>query len=127
MHDTAVYASFEDAERLCKRVLIMNKGSVVLVGSPDELRQKTNEKPLVEVTLKQVSAKILNALDCTDAVEGVKQQENKLLISVKDTAAATPEIVRSIVAADGDVLAVNALKPSLEEAYLKLIKGGEKQ
>jgi ABC-2 type transport system ATP-binding protein len=117
----------EDAEKLCKRVLIMNKGSVLLVGSPDELRQKTTEKPVVEVALKQVSTKILRALDGTDAVEGVKQQENRLLISVKDTEAATPEIVRSIVAAEGDVLSVNALKPSLEEAYLKLIKGEENQ
>ena len=117
----------EDAEKLCNRVLIMNKGSVLLVGSPDELRQKTNEKPMVEIALKQVSSKILKTLDGVMAAEGVKQQENRLLISVKDTATATPEIVRSIVAADGDVLAVNALKPSLEEAYLKLIKGGEKQ
>jgi ABC-type multidrug transport system ATPase subunit len=98
----------EDAEKLCKRVLIMNKGSVLLVGSPDELRQKTNEKPMVEVALKQVSAKILKALDGVTAVEGVKQQENRLLISVKDTVAATPELVRAIVAAVGDVLSVNA-------------------
>ena len=38
--------------------------------------------------------------------------------------AATPEIVRSIVEAEGQILSVNVLRPSLEEAYLKLIKGG---
>lgn len=117
----------EDAEKLCKRVLIMNKGNVILVGTPDELRQRTSQKPVIEVTLKQVSPSIVKALDSSSIAEEVKQQENKLLVSVKDANAATPEIVRTIVAAHGDVLAVNAMKPSLEEAYLKLIKGEEKQ
>ena len=30
----------EDAEKLCKRVLIMNKGKCLLIGTPDELREK---------------------------------------------------------------------------------------
>jgi ABC-2 type transport system ATP-binding protein len=113
----------EDAEKLCKRVLIMNKGNVILVGTPDELRQRISQKPVIEVTLKQVSPAIVKAIDGSSAAEEVKQQENKLLVSVKDANVATPEIVRAIVAANGDILAVNALKPSLEEAYLKLIKG----
>lgn len=116
-----------DAEKLCKRVLIMNKGNILLVGTPDELRQKIKEKPVIEVSLKQVSPRLLNALEALGVAEEVNRQENKLLITVKDVNSATPEIVRTIVASDGDVLSVNALRPSLEEAYLKLIKGGEMQ
>ena len=41
----------EDAEKLCKRVLIMNKGKVLLIGSPDELRQKISGEPVIEVGL----------------------------------------------------------------------------
>jgi ABC-2 type transport system ATP-binding protein len=116
-----------DAEKLCKRVLIMNKGNILLVGTPDELREKIKEKPVIEVSLKQVSPRLLNALEALGVAEEVNRQENKLLITVKDVNSATPEIVRTIVASDGDVLSVNALRPSLEEAYLKLIKGGEMQ
>lgn len=116
-----------DAEKLCKRVLIMNKGNILLVGTPDELGQKIKEKPVIEVSLKQVSPRLLNALEALGVAEEVNRQENKLLITVKDVNSATPEIVRTIVASDGDVLSVNALRPSLEEAYLKLIKGGEMQ
>lgn len=117
----------EDAEKLCKRVLIMNKGNVILVGTPDELRQRISQKPVIEVALKQVSHNIIKALEGSKITEEVKQQENKLLVSVRDANAATPEIVRAIVAAQGDVLSVNTLKPSLEEAYLKLVKGEDKQ
>lgn len=117
----------EDAEKLCKRVLIMNKGRCLLIGSPDELRQKIGQKPVIEVALKQVSPKILTALKVKRVVEEVTEQENRLLITVKDANAAVPDIVRAIVAADGDILSVNALRPSLEDVYLKLIKGGETQ
>lgn len=116
-----------DAERLCSRVLIMNRGNVLLVGTPDELRQKINVKSIVEVSLKQVTPKLISELKALGGTEEVNQQENKLLITVKDVNSATPEIVRAVVAAGGDVLSVNALRPSLEEAYLKLVKGGEMQ
>ena len=117
----------EDAEKLCKRVLIMNKGHCLLIGTPDELRQKISQKSVIEVTLKQVASKLLTALRANRIAEEVTQQENKLLITVKDANAATPAIVRTVVAAEGEILSVNALRPSLEEAYLKLIKGGETQ
>jgi len=116
-----------DAERLCRRVLIMNRGNVLLVGTPDELRQKINVKPIIEVSLKQVTPKLISALKALGGTEEVNQQENKLLITVKDVNSATPEIVRAVVAAGGDVLSVNMLRPSLEETYLKLVKGGEMQ
>lgn len=117
----------EDAEKLCNRVLIMNKGKCLLIGTPDELRRKISEKTIIEVYLQQVTPKILAAIEANKAAEEIKQKENKLLISVKETVTATPEIVRSIVAANGNILSVNALRPSLEEAYLKLIKGGATQ
>jgi hypothetical protein len=44
------------------------------------------------------------------------------MISVEDARSATPKIVRAIVEAEGQILSVNVLRPSLEEAYLKLIK-----
>ncbi len=117
----------EDAEKLCKRVLIMNKGHCLLIGTPDELRQKISQKSVIEVTLKQVAPKLLTALRANRIAEEVTQQENKLLITVKDANAATPAIVRTVVGAEGEILSVNAVRPSLEEAYLKLIKGGETQ
>ncbi len=117
----------EDAEKLCRRVLIMNKGRCLLIGSPEELRQKISSQPVIEVGLTQVTPKILAAVKANKKTENAKQQENKLLISVKDTQSATPEIVRAIVEAEGQILSVNVQRPSLEEAYLKLIKGGDAQ
>lgn len=114
----------EDAERLCKRVLIMNKGKCLLIGTPDELREKINTKPVVEIGLAELNPKIVAAVKANSSARdvNVKHQEPTLLVSVADTRLATPEVVRSVVEADGRILSVNIQRPSLEEAYLKLIK-----
>ncbi len=117
----------EDAEKLCKRVLIMNKGKCLLVGTPDELRQKISGQPVIEVNLTRVTSKVLAAVNAASVTKEVKHQQTTLFVSVEDARLATPEIVRDIVAAEGQILSVNVLRPSLEDAYLKLVKGGETQ
>ena len=39
----------EDAERLCRRVMIMNRGKCLLIGTPDELREKISPRPIIQV------------------------------------------------------------------------------
>jgi ABC-2 type transport system ATP-binding protein len=119
----------EDAEKLCKRVLIMNKGKCLLIGTPDELRERITTNPIIQVDLTQVTDRIVAALKANRKVKEVsaKPEEPSLLVSVEDIRSSTPEIVRAIVEADGEILAVNSFRPSLEEAYLKLIKGEETQ
>ena len=46
---------------------------------------------------------------------------SKLSIMLDNVKLGTPEVVRNIVIAGGDVLTVNVLRPSLEEAYLKAL------
>ena len=105
----------------------MNKGKCLLIGSPDELRQKIGGQPVIEFGLTRVTPKVLAAVRMNSEAKEVKQQEATLLVSVQDSRGATPQIVRSIVEAEGQILSVNVLRPSLEEAYLKLIKGDQTQ
>jgi ABC-2 type transport system ATP-binding protein len=114
----------EDAEKLCKRVLIMNKGKCIIIGSPDELREKTNVQPIIQVSLTQLKPKVLEAIKAKEVSKkvDVNKTESTISISVDDARLATPEIVRAVVEAGGEVLSVNTFKPSLEEAYLKLVR-----
>ena len=114
----------EDAEKLCSRVMIINRGKSVIVGSPDELRDKIAGQPVLQVTLKKLNQKIIEAVKELKQVKEVDVDDSasKLIITLDDVKSATPEVVRSIVYAGGMVLSVNALRPSLEETYLKLVK-----
>ncbi|MDR0493559.1 MAG: ABC transporter ATP-binding protein [Nitrososphaerota archaeon] len=114
----------EDAEKLCQRVLIMNKGHCILIGAPDELRDKLNPTPIIQIGLRELNPKITSAVENNKHTQTVRIQQinTELLVSVKDARLATPEIVRTVVEAEGQILSVNVSRPSLEDVYLKLIK-----
>ena len=98
------------------------------MGTPDELRNRTAGKPKVQISLRNLN---LNIIEATKRVSHVRQVDadksaSNLTIALDDISSGTPEVVKSIVDAGGLVLAVNVLRPSLEEAYLKLIKEEQK-
>ena len=114
----------EDAEKLCKRVLIMNKGHCILIGTPDELRDRINPNPTIQISLRELNPTIASAVENNKHTQtiNINQLNAELLVSVKDARLATPEIVRTVVEAKGQILSVNVVRPSLEDAYLNLIK-----
>jgi ABC-2 type transport system ATP-binding protein len=118
----------EDAEKLCNRVMIINRGKSVIIGTPDELRERITSKPTVQITLKKLNPELIEAAKKVNQIRGVHADKSasSLTITLDDAQSGTPEVVRKIVEAKGLVLSVNILRPSLEEAYLKLIKEEQK-
>ena len=118
----------EDAENLCSRVIIINKGKSVIVGSPEELREKIGGPPIIQIALREVNPSIIEAVKKLPQVTEVSEDtsSSSLKIRVADAKSATPEIVRNIVNARGMILSVNVIRPSLEEAYIRLIKEGSR-
>jgi len=114
----------EDAEKLCSRVMIIKRGKSVVVGTPEALRDKIAGQPVLEVRLKKSDQKIVEAVRELEEVREIDVDDSatRLLITVDDVKSAAPEVVRRIVYADGMVFSVNILRPSLEEAYLKLVR-----
>jgi len=118
----------EDAERLCHRVMIINRGKNIVLGTPDELRNRIAGQPKVQINLRKLDSKMIEVIKRQSHVEQVNadKAESTLTIALDDVNSGTPEVVKSIVDAGGLILSVNVLRPSLEEAYLKLIKERQK-
>ena len=112
----------EDAERLCKKAIIVNKGRSIAYGSPESLREKISGLPVVEVVMMKGDERVAESVRRIVSSEAVKEDGARLLVTVDDVELIVPEIVRAIVQAGGLVLSVRVLKPSLEETYLKLIE-----
>ncbi|MDG6223332.1 MAG: ABC transporter ATP-binding protein [Candidatus Bathyarchaeota archaeon] len=118
----------EDAEKLCSRVMIINKGTSVIVGTPDELRNKISGIPTVEVILETISPKLVKATKKVNDVKQVTVDEEscKLTITMENAQSGTPKIVKNLVEAEGLILGVKVVRASLEDVYLKLIKEEQK-
>ncbi|MDD1764713.1 MAG: ABC transporter ATP-binding protein [Candidatus Methanomethyliaceae archaeon] len=116
----------EDAERLCNRVMIISKGSSKVVGTPKELRNRMGGHPKLEVTLKEVNREMVDKVRDLVLVEGVEvdARSARLLVTANDIQAVAPYVVKTLVGTGAMVMRVNVFLPSLEEAYLELIKEG---
>jgi ABC-2 type transport system ATP-binding protein len=118
----------EDAEKLCNRVMIINKGKNIVIGTPDALQNLIAGKPTVRIKLRKLNSKIIEASQGVHHVErvDVDKSASSLTLVLEDANLGTPEVVKNIVNAGGLVLSVCIVRPSLEEAYLKIIKGERK-
>jgi ABC-2 type transport system ATP-binding protein len=72
--------------------------------------------------LEQVTDRILEALDKL-SLKNMVIDNNKLTIDVENPEKENPIIVDTIVSADGHVQYVTRLSPTLEDAYLKFVRG----
>lgn len=92
----------EEAERLCDRVAVIVKGRIVALDTVDKLRSGAQRKTMIEVTLASPDGQQEKRwIECDDGVEAAVQ--------------------RALAETNGRrVLAVNTLRPSLEDVFVQL-------
>jgi len=107
-----------DAEKLCDEVAVIREGSLVALGSPDELRVGTGA-PRVEIVGRGFSAEALTILRAHPQVGHIQNQNSHLVIDLlAETSAAA--LVNILVGAGAQVEEVRRCRTSLEEVFLAL-------
>ena len=112
--------NLDEAQRICDRIGILNT-KLMVVGAPETLMESLRGRR-ISVKLVQVNEAIVAALART-GFEKVTIEGNNLVIDVKDPEKENPGIVETIIKAGGGVQFVNDLRPTLEDVYLKLVRG----
>ena len=74
------------------------------------------------IQLEQINSGILKALDKL-SLGNIANDNNKLIIDVVNPEEENPIIVDNIVGAGGQIQYVTRLSPTLEDAYLKFVRG----
>jgi ABC-2 type transport system ATP-binding protein len=110
-----------EAEKLCGLVGVINRGKLVAVGRPDELRSKAGN-PRMEVVGRGFGEALIASLRSRQGVSSVQLERDRLVIDLA-AEGSTSDIVGQIVRAGGEIEEVHKEKPSLEEAFLSLVEG----
>jgi ABC-2 type transport system ATP-binding protein len=116
----------EDAEKLCRRVMIINKGASLVIGTVDDLRREMGAVPMLEISLASPGVAYTKVLEGVEGVERVESSSGglKLTVSTKDVDGTAPRAIAELVRAGAAVREARIALPSLEETYLSLIKEG---
>jgi len=112
-----------EAERLCDRVAVMNKGRALALGSLSDLSRKL--WPAIWVDVIFWEAPSVNQLEAAKNFSGVKQAEvGTGSLSVRlESKEAIPAFVRHLVDSGASILSVNPRAHSLEDVYFAIQNG----
>lgn len=114
-----------EADSLCQRVAVIDKGIIVALDSPSELKKHVADLSVIEIETYGTSSEIierLRALSFIDALHVQEQdQRQMLLIQTARGAEAVPDVINSLNGTR--VGRVIVREPTLEDAYVRLVGG----
>jgi ABC-2 type transport system ATP-binding protein len=112
----------EEADRLCKRLAIVDFGKIVTRGTPAELKREVGADS-IKITLencerdKPRAKELLRSL--TDVSEVIDASEECLNVYAKNAGLLVADIVRALDSSDIRLASVTFSSPSLDDVFLK--------
>jgi ABC-2 type transport system ATP-binding protein len=110
-----------EADRLCDRIAVFNQ-HILALDTPAGLRQRFFRRTVV-FHLRAASEEHVRAIQSFPFVQDVERVDAKLVVALEEPEAHNPTLVRALVEAGAEVQFVGELRRSLEEVYLRLVKG----
>jgi ABC-2 type transport system ATP-binding protein len=114
-----------EADSLCQRVAVIDKGKIVALDSPSELKKHVADLSVIEIETFGTPGEIverLRALSFVDSLHVEEQdQRQMLLIQTARGAEAVPDVLNSLNGTR--VGRVIVREPTLEDAYVRLVGG----
>ncbi len=122
-----------EVSQLCERVIIINKGKIVAIDTPENLEKATQEKNIILVTvedkrnkMKEINTLIPEIAKCEevkDNGDGTKQY----MIEAKENADLRKQLFEVLPKNDITIFELKKAETSLEDAFITLInKSSEK-
>ncbi|MFF4961805.1 ATP-binding cassette domain-containing protein [Streptomyces sp. NPDC001222] len=113
----------EEADRLADRIAIVDRGRVVVEGTPDALKGELRGDA-VHVELREplddgARAALRGALGAVPGVHEVLFAGRRVSVRADDGAAAVPALLGALERAGSGVASVTVARPSLDDVYLR--------
>ena len=116
--------NLHEAELLADQIAIIRKGSIIVRGSPAELKRTLLGDPVMEVQLAQHIDGVDGLIPAGAAL--IELGDTWLRYSTPDPRGANPRIIRSLQAQGYDVVTLTEVERSLEDVYLQAVGAQEK-
>jgi ABC-2 type transport system ATP-binding protein len=109
----------EEADQLCQRVAIIKQGKIVALDNPEKLKAAIEERQVIEISFSP-SENLENRLRDLDYVSNVSRVGDKFRLYVEDSSEVVPLLIDFGRENNLKVISINTLKPSLEDAFVKI-------
>jgi ABC-2 type transport system ATP-binding protein len=110
----------EEAQELCDRLAIIDRGRLLAIGTLGELRTIMGEKDLLRISGRFDPAAARQQLERLEGVEVVGAEPAALVLAAEGASRRLPAIFAAVSAAGGDIHETSLTQPSLETLFIKL-------
>ena len=120
-----------EVSQICNRVIIMNKGEVIAIDSPENLEKKVSNKNIVYVTVEDTGNKVIGMKEKIEGIKDIKLEKTnedgtkKYAIEVEETKDIRKTLFASFAKENLTIFEMKKADISLEKAFMKLIEKGE--
>lgn len=112
-----------EAQQLCDRVLIINKGKIVAEDSPENLQMSLAGAQRVAINVAGDTDGLVDLLKSIPGVQNVKfDQDNIFEVETNPGVESRPSIAKAVVSAGYDILEMRSIGLSLEDIFLQLTR-----
>jgi len=112
--------NMNEANQLCDRIAIINKGKIVAIDSPEKLKlQSSGLQSIVLGFDKPVDIRDLLVIE---GVEEVEKMGDKIKLKVKNSSSVIERLVDYARLRKVKIISLNTLGPTLEEVFLQIVK-----
>ena len=111
----------DEAEMLCDRIAIVDRGKIIALGTPSELKSLVKGSDRVELEVEGDVDRIMAMLGAAPGLHDVKREgENgRLTVRADDGAHIIPRIIGDVEAIQGHVKSINLQRISLEDVFIE--------
>lgn len=121
-----------EVSQICKKVIIINKGKIIAIDTPENLEKKVSNKNCVYVTVEDKENKINKVTENIKGLKSlklIKENEDKTkqyIIEAKENIDLRKIIFEQFAKENITIFEMKKADATLEDAFIQLIEGGEK-
>lgn len=108
----------EEADALCDRIAIIDRGRIVKIGTPSELKAGIGGD-VIEISIKESEADITQLISKINGVSNVKRSGTIYRVKAPLGEEAAPAIIDAIREQGYHVSRISLSKPSMDQVYLE--------
>lgn len=115
-----------EAEYLCDRIAIIDKGKILACDTVDKLKRKFPTETILELVIEEKDDKAIELLESTREVKKVALADDgrSITLYVGDPYSQTPRILNALLKEGYHVSELRVKEPTLEDVFIQAVKRG---
>ena len=121
-----------EVSQICNKVIIINKGKIVAIDTPENLEQKVLSKNCIYVTVEDNENKMENVKEKIKEIKKLELVENnedgtkRYIIESEENIDLRKTLFKELAKENITIFEMKKADSTLEDAFMKLIEGGNK-